>query len=161
VTSTRKIIQLAVTGMALLIMAPAGVHAQANHPEVVSGTCNPISHTAEGKIGADLKKHRSQVYCDTAVITPLGDYRGHLLVQFSEKEPHHAPPLGFAGRMEPKDTMQVEHVYLQPGIPTTVSDGECQFFWSDDRKRLIGISCGMKLDKDGRRTVAFVAFDVK
>ena len=160
-TSIRKIIRLAAAGAALLITAPAGVHAQANRPEVVSGTCNPISHTAEGKIGADLKKHRSQFYCDAAVITALGDYRGHMLVQFSEKESHHAPPLGFAGRMEPKDIMQVERVYLQPGVPMTVSDGECQFFWSDDRKRLIGISCGMKLDKDDRRTVAFVAFDVK
>jgi hypothetical protein len=90
--------------------------------EVVNGTCDPSSHTAEGPLGADLTKRQSRFYCDSAAITFFDDYKGHVMVQFAQKESHHSPILGFAGRVEDDGIMMaVDHVYLAPGQATTVS----------------------------------------
>jgi hypothetical protein len=52
-----------------------------------------------------------------------------LTIQFAQKESHHSPILGFAGRVEDDGIMMpVDHVYLVPGQATTVSDGSCKLF---------------------------------
>jgi hypothetical protein len=132
-------------------------HAGVSDVQVVNGRCTPISHTAEGPIDSDLTKRRSQFYCDSAVITFFDDYKGHVMIQFSQKESHHSPILGYAGRIESDGIMMpVDHVYLAPGQATTVSDGWCKFFFKD--RHMSEIFCGMKVDETGRRTTAVVAF---
>jgi hypothetical protein len=54
------------------------------------------------------------------------------MVQFAQKESHHGPILGFAGRVgDDGIMMSVDHVYLTVGQPTTVSDGGCKFFFEE------------------------------
>jgi hypothetical protein len=138
-------------------------YAQAGNVQTVNGTCGSTSHTAEGPIDSNLTRRQSRFYCDSAVITFLDDYTGHVLIQFSQKESHHSPILGFAGRIEarqPGDVgtmVQVDHVYLTPGQATTVSDGSCKFFLKN--QKMSGIMCGMKVDETGRRTTAIVVFN--
>ena len=80
------------------------------------------------------------------------------MVQFAQKESHHSPILGFAGRVEDDGIMMsVDHVYLVQGQATTVSDGSCKFFFKN--RQMSGIFCGMKVDKTGRRTTAVVVFN--
>jgi len=125
--------------------------------QVVNGTCDSSSHTAEGPLGVDLTKRQSRFYCDSAVVTLFDDYKGHVMIQFAQKESHHSPILGFAGRVEDDGIMMpVEHVYLAQGQATTVSDGWCKFFFKN--RHISGIFCGMKVDETGRRTTAVVAF---
>lgn len=142
-------------GMCLPI---SGHAAQPSDIEIVSGTCGPSSHTAEGPLGADLTKRQSRFYCDSAVITFFDDYKGHVLIQFAQKESHHGPILGFSGKVNDDGIMMsVDHVYLMAGVPTTVSDGACKFFFKN--RRMSGIFCGMKVDETGRRTTAVVVFN--
>jgi hypothetical protein len=140
--------------MGLTIRAYAG----ASDVQVVNGTCDSSSHTAEGPLGSDLTKRQSRFYCDSAVITFFDDYKGHVMIQFAQKESHHSPTLGFAGRVEDDGIMmQVDSVYLEPGQATTVSDGSCKFFFK--KPHLTNIVCGMKVDESGRRTTAVVVFN--
>jgi hypothetical protein len=126
--------------------------------QAVNGTCDTSSHTAEGPIDSDLTKRQSRFFCDSAVITFLDDYKGHVMIQFAQKESHHSPILGFSGRVEDDGIMMpVDHVYLVPGQATIVSDGWCKFFLKD--RQLSGIMCGMKVDETGRRTTAVVVFN--
>jgi hypothetical protein len=53
--------------------------------------------------------------------------------------------------------MFVDHVYLTARSPTTVSDGGCKFFFKN--RHMSGISCGIKVDETGRRTMAIVVFN--
>jgi hypothetical protein len=132
-------------------------YAGPNDVEVVNGICEPSSHTAEGPLGSDLTKRQSRFYCDSAVITYFDDRKGHVMIQFAQKESHHSPILGFAGRVEDDGIMMpVDHVSLAPGQATAVSDGWCKFFFKD--RHMSGIFCGMKVDETGRRTTAVVAF---
>jgi hypothetical protein len=86
------------------------------------------------------------------------DYKGHVLINFLQKESHHGQILGFAGRVEENGIMMsVDHVYLTVGQATTVSEGSCKFFFKNHH--ISGIFCGMKVDETGRRTTAIVAFD--
>lgn len=147
-------------GMGVTIPAYAGV----SNIQIVNGTCDSKSNTAEGPLGSDLTKQQSRFYCDSAVFTFFDDYPGHVLIDFSQKVSQHSPILGFAGRIEarqPGDAgtmMQVKSVYLRTGEATTVSDGWCKLFFKD--QQLSGIGCGMKVDETGRRTVAVVVFNV-
>jgi hypothetical protein len=142
-------------GVCLPITGRAG---QPSSLQVVSGTCDASSHTAEGRLGADLTKRQSRFYCDSAVITFFDDYKGHVMVQFAQKESHHGPILGFSGKVEDDGIMMsVDHVYLTTGTPTTVSDGVCKFFFKN--RHMSGIFCGIKVDETGRRTTAIVAFN--
>jgi hypothetical protein len=128
-----------------------------NDIEVLNGICEPSSHTAEGPLGADLTKRQSRFYCDSAAITYFDDRKGHVMVQFAQKESHHSPILGFAGTVEDDGIMMpVDHVYLAPGQATTVSDGWCKFFFKG--RHMSAIVCGMKVDETGRRTTAVVTF---
>jgi hypothetical protein len=149
------------TGMGSKGPAQAGV----SNIEVVNGTCSSSSNTAEGPLSSDLTKRQSQFFCDSALITFFDDYPGHVLIDFSQKESHDSPVLGFAGQIEtrqPGDVgtmMQVNTVYLGPREKaTTVSEGSCELFFAN--QQLSGIGCGMKVDETGRRTVAIVVFNV-
>lgn len=147
-------------GMGFTIPAYAGV----SNIQVVNGICSSSSNTAEGPLGSDLTKRQSRFYCDSAAITFFDDYEGHVLIDFSQKESHHSPILGFAGRIETREPtdggtmMQVYSVYLGTGEATTASDGWCKLFFKN--QQLSGIGCGIKVDETGRRTVAIVSFDV-
>jgi hypothetical protein len=147
-------------GMGLKIPAYAGV----SNIQIVNGTCDSTSHTAEGPLGSDLTKRQSRFYCNSATIAFFDDYPGHVMIQFVQNESHHSPTLGFAGRIESRQPgddgtmIQVNSVYLTPGEATTVSDGSCELFFKD--QQLSGIFCGMKVDETGRRTVAIVVFNV-
>src|SRR5512147_776461 len=57
-------------GISLSMSAYAGP----SDVQIVDGTCDSSSHTAEGPIGADLTKRRSRFYCDSAVIAFFDDY---------------------------------------------------------------------------------------
>jgi hypothetical protein len=136
----------------------SGRAAQLSNIQVVRGTCGSSSHTAEGPLGSDLTKRQSRFYCDLASIAFFDDYKGHVMIDFVEKEAHHGPTLGFAGRLSDDGiTMAVDHVYLPDGPPTTVSDGACKFFFKNHH--LSGIFCGMIIDETGRRTAAAVVFN--
>jgi hypothetical protein len=80
--------------IALLAVVPA--YAGVNDIQVLEGKCNKSSHTAEGPIDADLTKRQSRFYCDSASITFFDDYKGHVIVQFSQREAHHTPILSFS-----------------------------------------------------------------
>ena len=150
------IIKTATFALALLAAVPT--HARANNTQVLQGKCSKSSHTAEGPIEADLTKRQSGFYCDTAAITFFDDYKGHVMVQFVQKEAHHTPILAFSGRVENDGVMMpLEKVYLTPGAPTKVSEGVCKFFFKG--QNMSGIFCGMKVDETGRRTTAVVGFD--
>jgi hypothetical protein len=136
----------------------SGRAAQPSDIQVVTGTCDPSSHTAEGPLGADLTKRQSRFYCNSAVITFFDDYKGHVMIQFAQKESHHGPILGFAGKVEDDGIMMsVDHAYLTAGTPTTVSEGMCKFFFKN--RHMSGIACGIKVDETGRRTTAIVTFN--
>jgi hypothetical protein len=147
-------------GMGITIPACARV----SNIQILNGTCDSTSHTAEGPLGSDLTKRQSRYYCNSAVITFFDDYTGHVMINFSQNESNHSPILGFAGRIEarqPGDVgtmMQVNSVYLRTGDATAVSEGWCKLFFKD--QQLSGIACGMKVDEAGRRTTAVVVFDV-
>jgi len=129
-----------------------------DHLQFLNGTCNASSHTSEGPLGADLTKRQSQFFCDSAVIAFYDNHHSHVMIQFSEKKANHAQTLGFAGQVENDGiTMPVNHVYLEPGKPTPVSDGVCKFFLEDQHMK--NIVCVMKADEGGRRTVAAVEFN--
>jgi hypothetical protein len=86
------------------------------------------------------------------------DYKGHVMIQFVQKESHHGPILGFAGKVEDDGIMMsVDHAYLTAGTPMTVSDGVCKFFFKN--RHMSGIFCGIKVDETGRRTTAAVTFN--
>jgi hypothetical protein len=53
-------------------------YAGASDVQVVNGTCDSSSHTAEGSLGSDLTKQQSRFYCDSAVITFFDEW-GYLL----------------------------------------------------------------------------------
>jgi hypothetical protein len=136
----------------------SGRAAQPSDIEIVRGTCDPSSHTAEGQIGADLTKRQSRFFCNSAVITFFDDYKGHVMIQFAQKESHHGLILAFAGQVQNDGIMMsVDHVYLAAGVPTTVSDGGCKFFFKN--RHMSGIFCGAVVDETGRRTAAVVAFN--
>jgi regulator of extracellular matrix RemA (YlzA/DUF370 family) len=143
---------------ATLSLPTSGYAAQPGDIHIVTGSCGQNSHTAEGSLGEDLTKRQSRFFCDAAIITFFDDYKGHVMVQFVQKEAHHTPILGFAGRMEEDGIMMnLDHVYLVAGQPTTVSEGWCKFFFKN--RHMSGIFCGMKVDETGRRTTAVVVFD--
>lgn len=126
--------------------------------QVLTGTCDASSHTAEGPIDSDLTKRQSRFFCNSAVIAFFDDYKGHVMVQFAQKEAHHTPILGFAGKVEDDGIMMaLDHVYLTEGQATTVSDGWCKFFFKN--QHMSGIFCGMKVDETGSRTTAMVVFN--
>ena len=141
------------------MLAPRVGHTDGpGHIDLVKGACNQDSHTAEGPIDADLTHRRSRFYCDSAVINMFDDYKGHVMVQFAQKESHHSPILAFAGHLDNDGIMMtVDHVYLVPKEQTTVSEGYCKFFFENGHMK--GMFCGMKVDETGRRTTAIVGFD--
>lgn len=156
--SAREVLVVVATMAGSLFLPISGRAAQPSDIQFVSGTCDPSSHIAEGPLGADLTKRQSRFYCDSAVITFFDDYKGHVLIQFVQKESHHGPILGFSGKVEDEGiVMSVAHVYLTAGSPTTVSDGACKFFFKS--RHMSGIFCGIKVDETGRRTTAIVAFN--
>jgi hypothetical protein len=153
------IYRVAVLSAVLLACTGLTIPAYAGTSDIqfFNGTCDSSSHTTEGVLGSDLTKQQSRFYCNSAVITFLHDYKGHVMVQFAQKESRHSPILAFAGRVEDDGVMMsVDHVYLVPGQATTVSDGSCKFFFKN--QQVSGIFCGMKVDETGRRTVAAVVF---
>lgn len=77
----------------------SGRAAQPSDIQIVNGTCDPSSHIAEGPLGADLTKRQSRFYCNSAVITFFDDYKGHVMIQFAQKESHHGPILSFSGKV--------------------------------------------------------------
>lgn len=131
-----------------------------DHLQFVKGTCNASSHTSEGPLGADLTKQQSRFFCDSAVITFFDNHQSHVMINFLEKQANHAPTLGFAGQVENDGiTMPVDHVYLESGKATPVSDGVCKFFFED--RHMKNIVCVMKADEGRRRTVAAVEFNAE
>jgi hypothetical protein len=140
-----------------LTLSPCVKAAPPRDVQFLTGTCEPSSHTAEGPLGSDLTKRQSRFFCDSAVIAFFDDYKGHVMIQFVQKQAHHTPILGFAGKVEDDGIiMKIDHVYLKEGQATTVSDGLCKFFLKN--RQMSGIFCGMMVDETGRRTTAVVAF---
>jgi hypothetical protein len=152
-------VMVAVAAVAVGVCLPlSGQSAQPSDIQIVNGACDPSSHTAEGPSGSDLTKRQSRFYCNSAVITFFDDYKGHVMIQFAEKESHHGPILGFSGKVEDDGIMMsVNRVYLTAGTATTVSDGACKFFFKN--RHVSGIFCGIKVDETGRRTTAVVSFN--
>jgi hypothetical protein len=145
--------------VAALISLPT-VSIAADDTRVIKETCGDESHIAEGNIGEDLKKYRSRFFCDLAVLTVFGNDAKHVLVQFLESKSNHGRPLAYAGTLLDADIMTVDHVFLEPGIPTPVVDGYCKFFFTSKimEKNISDIACGAKIDESGRRTVPIVNF---
>jgi predicted aspartyl protease len=66
--------------------------------QFLDGTCAPSSHIAEGPLGTDLTKRQSRFYCNLATIILFDNYKGHVLVQFGQKESSHGQIIiGFGG----------------------------------------------------------------
>jgi hypothetical protein len=142
-------------GMGFTIPAYAGI----SYMQVFNGTCDSISHTAEGPLGTDPTKQGARFFCDSAVVTFFDDSKDHVAVQFAQKESRQSPILGFAGHLgDDGNMMHVDTVYLVPGQATTVNDGSCKFFYS--YLQLSGIVCSMNLKEPGQRTRAIVSFGV-
>jgi hypothetical protein len=141
-----------------IFLPVSGRATQPSNIQIVNGMCAPSSHTAEGPLGADLTKRQSRFFCDSAILMFFDDYKGHVLIQFVEKESHHSPMLGFSGKVEDDGIMMpIDHIYLTVGTPTTVSDGACKFFFKNHH--ISGIFCGAAVDETGRRTTAIVVFN--
>ena len=80
------------------------------------------------------------------------------MVQFAQRESHHDPILGFAGRLDSAGvTLSVDRAYLRNGQSTAVNEGACKFFFKG--KNLSGMACGAIVDETGRRTTAIVGFE--
>lgn len=92
--------------LSVMFVCFSAVYAKADHTRFVNGICKD-AHTAEGPIGSDLTKRQSKFYCDSAVITFFDDYKGHMMVQFTQKQANHSPILGFAGRVEDDGVMML------------------------------------------------------
>jgi hypothetical protein len=124
----------------------------------VDGRCEASSHIAEGPIGADLTKRQSRFFCDMMAVMAFGANKDHTLIQFLQKQAHHGQIIGYAGLMAPgQNILIVDHVYLKEGEPTQVTEGYCKFFYQ--ATRISGVSCGAKIDEDGRRTVPIITFE--
>ena len=125
--------------------------------QVIPGRCDATSNTAKGPINGDLTKQSSRFFCDTAVVTFFADYKGHVLVDFTQKKSQHVSLLGFAGKMDEDGIMmQVDNVYLSSGDGTAISDGACEFFYQD--QHISNIACGMELDEGDHKIAAIVQF---
>jgi len=134
-------------------------YAGISYMQVINGTCDPISHTAEGPLGTDLTKQGARYFCDTAVVTFFDDSKDHVAVNFALKGSRLSSVLGFAGRLgDDGNTMQIGTVYLVPGQATKVKGGSCKFFYS--YLQLSGIVCGMNLKEPGQHPRALVSFGV-
>jgi hypothetical protein len=154
-TLLKRPIFIAVLLAAVLALAPS--NALADDTTFVKGQCAPESHIAEGAIGEDLTKRQSRFFCDAAVVTYFSDNPKHVMIQFTESKSTHARQIGYAGMMNDAEIMNVDKVYLESGRPSMVVDGYCKFFFKE--KTISGISCGAKIDEDGRRTVPIVGFN--
>jgi hypothetical protein len=155
----------AVSAVLLSALVPArSALIGANDTSIVKGGCESSSFTAEGPIGTDLTKRQAQFYCDSAIITILDDYKGHMMIQFAQGAAHHSPILGFAGHVDgrtpgedDRTMMRVDHVYFEAGQATAVNhDGWCTFFIKD--KEISQIFCNAIVDETGRRSAGVVTF---
>ncbi len=143
--------------MLTALLALTHSNALADDTTIVKGQCAPESHIAEGAIGEDLTKRQSRFFCDAAIITYFSDNSKHIMIQFAESKSTHARQIGYAGMMDDAAIMKVNKVYLESGNPSMAVDGYCKFFFKE--KKISGISCGAKMEDDGRRTVPVVAFN--
>jgi len=145
---------------AVMMLLGLSVAARASPPsdiQDVRGACDASSHMAEGPWPSDLTKRESRFLCDDAVITFWTPGR-HVMVTFNAMKSRHAPQLAFAGEMDRDGIMMdVDNVYLQPGVPTRFDDANCKFFFKN--RHMTGIFCGGRVDENGRRTVAVVVFN--
>lgn len=158
--------------VALLCVAGTAAHSDAFTPALlanvqaegqsqfmtgVRGSCTAASHIARGPVGANLTNHQTPFVCDAAVLAFFDKQNQHVLVNFAEKATT-TGVLAFSGIMEPDGIMlNVSKVYFEPGKPTYVDVGVCKFFFSG--RHMKGIFCGGKIDADGQRTVATIAFE--
>jgi hypothetical protein len=142
----------------LSLLASAFSAAAADQTTLLKGKCTPESHIAEGTIGEDLTKLESRFFCDSAVITFLGDAPNHVLIQFADSRSLHGRQIGFAGTRDDEQIIIVHSVYLETGRPTAVVEGACKFFRKG--KDISALFCAAKIDEGVRRTVPLVAFDV-
>ena len=124
--------------------------------QILKDQCDPTSHVAEGPVGEDLTKRRSQFFCDRAAIASFDDDPKHRTISFSESQSNLTSSLSFAGLMDGDDLMTVRNVYLEVGRRSIASEGACRLFL---KKGLISsIVCGSKIDEGNRRTVPIVTF---
>jgi hypothetical protein len=123
--------------------------------EIHDGQCTADSHIAEGGVNEDLTKRQSRYFCDSAVISSLNRGDTRFMIQFSEKRAHHNTVLGFAGHTD-KGILELERVYLEPNVPTYVTDGHCRLFFRKDT--LTDILCGAEIIQEDRKTVVVVRF---
>lgn len=154
--------RFAATSCAAFLTVALGTLAHAKSlrgPIFLEGACIENSHIAEGMQGEDLTKRQSRFFCNSVVITNPNNDPSRVLFSFAEKQSETGRPIGFAGRFDGQDIVQVERVYLGSGPAQTVDDGACKIFRKTGQ--ISGISCGAKIDSGDRRTVPIVGFDVK
>lgn len=122
----------------------------------VRGSCSEASHIAAGPVGSDLTEHQTSFVCDAAIFTTFDKRNVHTMVTFAKKSAT-GEIISFAGLMDAKtNTMDVQKVYFEPGKATYVDVGACKVFFS--HSHISGVFCGGKIDADGQRTVASIAF---
>jgi hypothetical protein len=125
--------------------------------KTVEGACQAQSATAEGGAIDDLRQNKSPFSCDSAVITFFDKENRHILIQFAQKGSDQQRIVGYAGMMENDgQTLDVDHIYLEPGKPLTATDSACKLFFT--QPRLTDIVCGGQIVEGARRTVATVIF---
>lgn len=133
-----------------------GQHNIENNLKVHTGQCDPVSHTAEGPDGSDLRKRQSRFYCDSNVTSQIGDDSGHVMLVFSNKRGEHSQILGFAGYLNNSGVVRVDRIYFEPGVPTHADDGYCRFLGSGSNTN--DVVCGAVSVRNGTRSVAVVVF---
>ena len=154
-----KIIPIVTACLSLLPLQAISADITVNHSDIVKGNCEATSHIAEGKLGDDLTKRRSQFYCDSAVISYFDSEYNHVMVQFSDSQSVTNQLLGYAGYMdEKKEILTVEKVYIA-NKPYKATDVACKFFFKN--KHMSNIVCGGAIDIGDRRTVPVVIFTLK
>lgn len=129
----------------------------------VSGVCDASSFIAEGPVGSDLTKQRSRFFCDSVVITFFDDAKGHIMLQFSQKNANGFRILGFAGHADAKDEGQIDRkivlldtFYFTQDIGTPINHGSCTLFITNHE--ISKLFCSAIVDKGSQRTAAVVTF---
>jgi hypothetical protein len=134
---------------------PAAAQTGVSNILIFNGNCTKESSLAEGPAASDLTNRKSQLYCDTAVITRFDNHR--MLINFSLKGAHHSPMLAFAGTPDGDNMVNVDEVYFSPAEPTPVKDAGCKLFY--EKSKLTGIACFVQVYEETMRTVSVITFD--
>jgi hypothetical protein len=134
--------------------------AKADDLFVLRGQCTAGSYISSGRVGTNLSKSRSRVYCDSMVLEVFDDVPGHVMFQFSTRGAPHVTALGYAGYAS-RNNIETERVYYELGGASTPANPGSKCRATVIHGDLTHITCTARTDEGGWRTESTVDFSVR